>query len=200
MKQTAAAVTAAVMIAGSMLLGGCNSCYTKLEPKDPAGTSSWSVDKGGDIEGGTLLSKDTADPAADSITAGTNYEAACLTAAMRHDLPVENGKDKKPGKDNTFLLFFFWLKNTSKESKYLAAGNFSAEVDGKSCIPMQQISTVDGYESLLTKELRPGETVRGYVAFEISQNWQQAEILFKDPVKNGEVEAFSFDIKQSDMQ
>lgn len=87
----------------------------------------------------------------------------------------------KEGKE--YLVFFFDIENISNTMKGISAYNFSGYADEYS-VPITYImENIDGYEQL-EAELSSNKKTKGYVAFEVDQNWKEFEIHYNDLEEN----------------
>ncbi len=81
------------------------------------------------------------------------------------------------------IVFFNGCKvngeNIDDESKYISTYNFSGYVDDEAVQTKKLFNDVDN-TSALNVDLASGKKVRGYVAFEINEDWKKFEIHYKE--------------------
>ena len=92
-----------------------------------------------------------------------------------------NGEEftDKPGYEKEYLIFFFNVENIDDESKYISTYNFSGYVDDEAVQTKKLFNDVDN-TSALNVDLASGKKARGYVAFEINEDWKKFEIHYKE--------------------
>ncbi|MGN1312174.1 MAG: DUF4352 domain-containing protein [Bacilli bacterium] len=85
----------------------------------------------------------------------------------------------KPSYGKEFLIFFFNIENMDDESKYISTYNFSGYVDDVAVQTKDLFNDVED-TPVLGVDLASGKKARGYVAFEINEDWKKFEIRYKE--------------------
>ena len=97
-----------------------------------------------------------------------------LTGAYMYD---SIGEEYIPTEGKEYLLFFFEVENVSDDDKYISSYNFKGYADGISIPVKGIIKEVDGLNDL-SADLVSGKKAKGFVAFEIPEDWQEFEIWY----------------------
>jgi len=91
-----------------------------------------------------------------------------------------------PDTGKEYLIFFFDIQNISDESEYISYYDFSGYVDDYAASVTYLLNDVNDYEELATT-LNPGTKTKGYVAFEIDENWDEFDIVYTELFEDEEL-------------
>lgn len=89
----------------------------------------------------------------------------------------------EPASGKVYLVFFFEVENTSNEDDYFNYLYFTGYEDGYSVSPTFIINDPEGYE-LLTGDIAAGMKMKGYIAYEVDENWEEFELNYKTYTSN----------------
>lgn len=102
-----------------------------------------------------------------------------------------------PDDGNEYLVFFFDVQNKDDESEYISYLDFDGYVDNYAVDPVFLLDDVDGTEGL-SATLAPGMKATGYVAFEVSTDWEEFEIRYDENMFDDDDDTFIFRVVNPD--
>ena len=91
-----------------------------------------------------------------------------------------------PDLGNKYLILFFDVKNNSDSEKLVTYLNFSGIVDDDNIMSSFLLEKIDGLNGL-NRNVKPGEKISGYVAFEVDEDYQNFEVHYQRFVTNNEI-------------
>lgn len=90
----------------------------------------------------------------------------------------------KPGDGKCYLYIEFTFSNTSENDISITTMlSFKASVDGKSTGQSVRAMMNGGYENL-DGTVKAGEEKTGFIAYEVSENWEEVELTFTPDMLN----------------
>lgn len=110
-----------------------------------------------------------------------NYEyKITLTDSLIYSyIGIEEGYIDVPEEGKEYLVFFFNVENKSNESLYISSYDFDGYVDSYAIPTADIYNNIEGYEEL-SAELAPGKKAKGFVIYEVEENWQEFDIYIDD--------------------
>lgn len=114
---------------------------------------------------------------------GPNWKIS-LTSAKTYE-KIGDTFEEKPEDGKVYLICFFEVENVSDEDDYFNYFNIESYVDGYNEDISITMSDVEGM-SLLTGDVAAGKKLKGYLAWEVSPEWKELEISYKDNLWTGE--------------
>lgn len=94
--------------------------------------------------------------------------------------------DNESGEEKNYLVFFLDVENTSDEDRLISSFNFKGALDGEEIVPKFLFEKFDDI-SLLNANVKSGEKVSGYVAFEVEDDWESFELRYKRIITNNSI-------------
>ena len=85
-----------------------------------------------------------------------------------------------------YLIFFFVVENGSNSDKLISYLNFRGIVDGEEVSSSFMLGKIDDVGNL-NKNVKSGEKVNGYVAFEAPDNWEKFDLRYRKYLTNNEI-------------
>lgn len=101
-----------------------------------------------------------------------------LNSISRYSSINEDTFNSIPEEGNEYLVFFVDVENVSSEKKRIMYQNFLGVSEYDYYNPDSFLS-IEGVNYLGGK-IEPGETIKGYVAFEIEKNWENFDLLYRN--------------------
>ena len=111
-------------------------------------------------------------------TIGDVLEIDGIKFTLKNALKYDSIGNNIPKEGKEYLVFFFDVENTSNDEKLVTYLNFNGLVDDEKCMPKIIFDEVDGVNNL-NKELKEGETIRGYIVFEIEKDWENFDLTYR---------------------
>ena len=109
-----------------------------------------------------------------------------LTNTKMYSSITDGNHGDVPDLGNEYLILFFDVKNNSDNDILVSYLNFSGIVDDDSVMSSLLLEEIDGFNNL-NKNIKPGESVSGYVAFEVDENFRQFELHYHRLLTNKEI-------------
>lgn len=191
--KSASAVLAAVMVLSSVGCGNKNDkknnsiiVYDDSNPYVSTTIDDSTLPTGENVKG-EMGKKSTMDKV------DVTMKKASLIAKLK-----ENENQPKP--TDVIVCFFDITNNTDKAIRVVAINNFDLLVDGVISSNVSSLNALmtasqkyPDVSSLNTTELKPGESISGYVAMEAEQNWKQLHLVYR-PLKGSNDNSVIFDL------
>ena len=114
---------------------------------------------------------------------GDNW-AISLTSARVYDKIEGEYLTDEPEEGKVYLVLFFDVQNVSDEDGYFNYLNVESYVDGYNQSQSLLLSEPEGQE-WLTGDVAAGKKLQGYLAWEVSPEWQELEVSYKDDLWTG---------------
>ncbi len=83
----------------------------------------------------------------------------------------------KASKNKKFLVLFLEITNTQNDKDYINVNYLSAKVDGKEIKNSVLFNEPEGFQTIF-KNIESGETLRGFIVWEVPDNWEKIEIIY----------------------
>ncbi len=83
----------------------------------------------------------------------------------------------KASKNKKFLVLFLEITNTQNDKNYINVNYLSAKVDGKEIKNSVLFNEPEGFQTIF-KNIESGETLRGFIVWEVPDNWEKIEIIY----------------------
>lgn len=83
----------------------------------------------------------------------------------------------KASKNKEFLVLFLEITNTQNDKDYINVNYLSTKVDGKKIKNSVLFNEPEGFQTIF-KNIESGETLRGFIVWEVSDNWKEIEIIY----------------------
>ncbi len=111
-----------------------------------------------------------------------------LTSAKTYEQIEGQFSTEKPAEGKIYLVCFFEVENVSNEDDYFNHLNFESYVDGYN--QSKEVLMADiGDFSTLTGDVAAGKKLKGYLAWEVSPDWKELEVSYKDDYFSGKKDA-----------
>ena len=118
----------------------------------------------------------------DEGTIGDSLKIDDLIFTLNKVVKYDSIDDMLPYDGNEFLVFFFEIKNVSNDDiKTITCFDFKGKVDDKVFLPVPWLfnNEIDGVYGF-NKNVKPGEVISGYVAYEVSKDWKTFDLTYKE--------------------
>ena len=115
-----------------------------------------------------------------------DFKITLVEALMYNSIGTEEDTMDIPDEGKEYLVFFFDVENISEESQYISDFDFTGYVDGYELEVEYLYNDIDGIGAL-DATLKPYKKTKGYVAFEVEENWKSFEIRYSDWFDNKEL-------------
>jgi len=83
----------------------------------------------------------------------------------------------KASKDKEFVVLFLEINNKLNDNDYINVNYLSAKIDGKKIKNTVLFNDPEGYKTIF-QNIGRGETLRGFIAWEVPDNWKNLEIKY----------------------
>ncbi len=80
-------------------------------------------------------------------------------------------------KNKKFLVLFLEITNTQNDKDYINVNYLSTKIDGKEIKNSVLFNEPEGFQTIF-KNIEPGETLRGFIVWEVPGNWKKIEIIY----------------------
>lgn len=111
-----------------------------------------------------------------------------LTSAKTYEQIEGAFRTEEPAEGKIYLVCFFDVENVSDEDDYFNHLNFESYVDGYN--QSKEVLMADiGDMSTLTGDVAAGKKLKGYLAWEVSPDWKELEVSYKDDYFSGKKDA-----------
>lgn len=111
-----------------------------------------------------------------------------LTSAKTYEKIEGAFRTEEPAEGKIYLVCFFDVENVSDEDDYFNHLNFESYVDGYN--QSKEVLMADiGDMSTLTGDVAAGKKLKGYLAWEVSPDWEELEVSYKDDYFSGKKDA-----------
>lgn len=113
---------------------------------------------------------------------GENWKISLLDAKTYSSIPDDSGfYSDEPDAGKKFLVLFFEAENISGNDDYFNPLNVEAYADGYSTNVEMIINKPEGY-STLSGDVAAGKKIKGYLAWQVEDNWNEFEMTYKSGV------------------
>ncbi len=111
---------------------------------------------------------------------GDGWDLSLLSVTTRTE--VGDAFTKETAKSgNVFLILFMEAENTSAEDGYFNRLYFEAYVDTYAVNQSVLFTDIDD-QGTISGDVAAGKKIKGYLAYEVPEDWQEFEITYKDGV------------------
>ena len=129
-----------------------------------------------------------------SVT-GDKWSISLLSAKTFTEI-AEEYYTEKPEDGKIYLVLFFEVENVSDEDDYFNYFNIESYVDGYNSEITILMNKPDGIAAL-TGDVAAGKKLKGQLAWEVSPDWKELEVSYKDNFWTGD-KAATFKVTPSD--
>ena len=127
---------------------------------------------------------------------GDKWAISLLSAKTYTEIADEYYTDT-PEEGKIFLVLFFEVENVSTEDDYFNWLNFESYVDGYNHAQKMLMNKPDGVDTL-TGDVAAGKKLKGHLAWEVSPEWSELEVSYKDSLWTGN-KAATFKVTPADI-
>lgn len=139
-----------------------------------------------DIEPGKLSTSSSEDQTSDTAkkagvgdTLSNDTWELTVTSAKAISELKDGLLDYSPEEGKQYLIVFMEAKNISNEDDYFNNLYFTSYVDDYNTTHTVLLTDVDGCKTM-TGDVAAGKKLKGYVAWEVSPDWQELEVSYND--------------------
>ena len=129
-----------------------------------------------------------------SVT-GDKWSISLLSAKTFTEI-AEEYYTEKPEDGKIYLVLFFEVENVSDEDDYFNYFNIESYVDGYNSEITILMNKPDGIAAL-TGDVAAGKKLKGQLAWEVSPDWKELDVSYKDNFWTGD-KAATFKVTPSD--
>lgn len=108
-----------------------------------------------------------------------DWKISLLYAKEYESIYDEHFPDVPEIDGNIFLVLFFEVENVSNKDDYFNMFYFESYLDGYSTDSVYLINDPENFDSL-GGDVASGKKMKGYVAYEVSPEWQEIEFSYKN--------------------
>ena len=159
----------------SMNLSGCFLAFMGDDDTSQTITDNSDAPKGEESKGkeeGNTVAK-----VGQTVT-GEKWAISLQSAKVFTEVASEYFKDT-PEDGKVYLVLFFEVQNVSDEDDYFNYLSIESYVDGYNQSIKILMNKPDGADSL-TGDVAAGKKLKGYLAWEVSEEWTELEVSYKD--------------------
>lgn len=115
---------------------------------------------------------------------GPNWKIS-LTGAKTYEQLGSEYMTEEPEEGKVYLACFFEVENVSDEDDYFNYFFIESYVDGYNQDIAITMSDIEGM-SVLSGDVAAGKKLKGYLVWEVSPDWKELEISYKDDLWSGD--------------
>lgn len=130
-----------------------------------------------------------------SFVQNTNYKFSFEKAKIFDEISSGEYFTNTPKDGKKYLVLFFDVENVSSKDQYVNYLYIKGYEDGYDINLSMLLGDVDGY-SALTGDLAAGKKMRGYLAYEVNENWKEFELTYK---AIGDKDSYDFSVTPNDL-
>lgn len=108
-----------------------------------------------------------------------DWKISLLEAREYDSIDDEYYSDKPEIEGNKFIVLFFEVENVSNEDNHFNMFYYESYIDGYSADTELLMNDPENYK-MLSGDVAAGKKMKGYVAYEVTPDWQEIEFSYKD--------------------
>lgn len=108
-----------------------------------------------------------------------DWKISLLEAREYDSIDSDYYSDKPEIEGNKFVVLFFEVENVSNEDNHFNMFYYESYIDGYSADTELLMNDPENYK-MLSGDVAAGKKMKGYVAYEVTPDWQEIEFSYKD--------------------
>lgn len=175
MKKTICAAAVAAVLAAT----GTSGCVYESDLVSSQNAYSAVSSKVEDVSSEVVSSEMEALPGVGMTVESDDWKISLLDAKQYKEIAMSSLYINTPDEGKEYLVLFFEAENISGKDDYFNYLYFESYVDDYNTNIEILMGEVDGY-STMTGDVAAGKKIKGYIAWEVSTDWQELEVTYNN--------------------